>query len=203
MGIRHSIEQVERSIVAAREGSLTALGQLLDHYRDYLLRVANDELARGLAPKLGGSDLVQETFLRAAKDFRRFAGLSEGELRAWLRQILICTIHDANRSYHGTQKRAVGREISLAEVGFHAEHAELVCPSPTASVKLQAADNQLLLRAAIERLPEEYRKAVELRTFEHKSFEEIGAALGRSGEAARKLWTRGIETLAIDLTNAR
>ncbi len=58
---------IDVSIVAARGGSFTALGQLLDHYRDYLLRIANTELESDLAPKVNPSDLVQDTFLQAAK----------------------------------------------------------------------------------------------------------------------------------------
>src|SRR5690242_11512207 len=86
--------RVERSIISARQGSFTALGQLLDHYRDYLLRVASDQLQSDLAPKLGASDIVQETFLDAARAFPNFVGGTDGELRAWLRQILLNKLRD-------------------------------------------------------------------------------------------------------------
>ena len=63
---------VECSIISAQDGSYAAIGQLFDLYRDYLLRVANEELQTDLVPKVAASDLVQETFLQAARDFRKF-----------------------------------------------------------------------------------------------------------------------------------
>ena len=44
-------------------------------------------------------------------------------------------------------------------------------------------------------MPEDYRRAVTLRFQEGLSFEEIGRQMGRSAEAARKLWSRAMERL--------
>src|SRR4051812_46159075 len=62
------------SIRRARAGSHEALGQLLDGCRGYLLRIARDELDPRLQAKGGASDLVQETFLEAQRDFAAFTG---------------------------------------------------------------------------------------------------------------------------------
>ena len=48
--------------------------------------------------RLDSSDLIQETFLKAARDFSQFLGESEPELTAWLRQILVRTL--ANQAKH-------------------------------------------------------------------------------------------------------
>ena len=72
-------------IAQARAGSAEALGQLLVTYQRYLLLVAERELDPDLRAKGSASDLVQETFLEAQRDFARFQGSSRDELRAWLR----------------------------------------------------------------------------------------------------------------------
>ena len=51
----------------------------------------------------------------------------------------------------------------------------------------------------MERLPEDYRRVIELRYREGLSFEEIGAILERTPNSARKLWARAIERLKSDL----
>src|SRR5262249_21485567 len=84
---------------AARQGSREALGRLLEACRDYLLLVANKELDPQLQPKGGASDLVQQTFLEAQRDFARFAGNSEEELLAWLRRLLLNNLGDFTRRY--------------------------------------------------------------------------------------------------------
>ena len=55
------------------------------------------------------------------------------------------------------------------------------------------------LRAALGRLPEDYRRVITLRYEEQLPFEEIGRLLQRSPEAARKLWARAVERLHEEL----
>lgn len=189
---------VENSIVSARDGSYTALGRLLDHYRDYLLRVANQELASDLAVKVAPSDLVQETFLAAAQGFPCFAGKSEEELRAWLRQILSNKIHNAFRQFQVTEMRRLTRETPLAD-----------CDEPLPSPRSHGADSPPLqlerverltrLAAAIERLEGDDRRVIELRSFDDLPFEEVGRRLDRSADAARKLWKRAVDRLIAEL----
>lgn len=190
---------IEHSIVAAKDGSFSALGQLLDHYRDYLLKIANDELASDLVVKAAPSDLVQETFLQAARDFPKFQGGTEEELRAWLRRILLRNLQDTAKCWLGTQKRA-GLEASLDDSQtLRLLPNELTAPGPSPSTLFRTDEDRRRVRRALARLPEEYRQAIELRTFRGLTFQEAGAAMNRSGEAVRKLWSRAIERLGEEL----
>ena len=53
-----------------------------------LLRIARREVPNALRGKASASDLVQQTFLEAVRDFAQFQGSTVAELRAWLRRIL-------------------------------------------------------------------------------------------------------------------
>src|SRR5262249_49490145 len=98
-------------LAAARAGSGDALGEALEACRPYLLRVANQELDQDLRAKGGASDLVQETFLEAQRDFPRFQGSSDAELRAWLRHILLHNLGKFARRFRQTQKRRLAAEV--------------------------------------------------------------------------------------------
>src|SRR5262245_56759774 len=102
-------DDVERQIHDAQGGSPVALGWLLDGCRQYLLLVAHEQLDPDLRDKLGPSDVVQETFLEAQRDFRRFQGQTEQELLAWLRRILLNNLADARRRYRRGGKRDIAR----------------------------------------------------------------------------------------------
>ena len=78
-----------RLLEQARGGDEAARGELLELYRNYLRLVARSLIGGALRVKLEPSDLVQETFLKAHRDFGQFAGRGEPELVAWLRQILV------------------------------------------------------------------------------------------------------------------
>lgn len=51
------------------------------------------------------------------------------------------------------------------------------------------------MRAALKRLPNDYRVAIEMREFDRASFAEIGAALDRTAGAARMVWIRALDRL--------
>ena len=80
-------------------------GRLLELYRNYLRLLARSLIRPPLQVQLDASDLVQETFLKAHREFAQFAGSGERELVAWLRQILVRTL--ANQAKH---HRARGRD---------------------------------------------------------------------------------------------
>src|SRR5438874_12025956 len=106
----------EQLLQEIRQGDPTALGRLLELYRHYLALLARLQIGQRLQGKVDASDLVQETFLEAHRNFAHFRGTSEGELVRWLRQILATNLADLLRRYLGTQGRDVRleREIEAA-----------------------------------------------------------------------------------------
>src|SRR6516162_4181768 len=183
-------------LAAARTGSSEALGQALQACRGYLLLLAKRELDPDLRAKGGASDLVQETFLEAQRDFAQFQGSSPDELRAWLRQVLLHNVGAFTHRFRGTTKRAVGREVALAAGGSSADLGpDLAGSTLTPSGVAIEHEQAVALRRALDRLPEEYRRMVVLRFEEGRSFEEIGRLTGRSPDAARKVWSRAMERL--------
>jgi RNA polymerase sigma-70 factor (ECF subfamily) len=185
---------LEDWIRSARNGSAEALGRLLEECRPYLLLVANQELPPGLRAKAGASDLVQETLLQAQGHFDRFRDDGEAELLAWLRRILLHSASNLRRRYCGTGKRQLGREVPLAD-NSAAGAPEVAAADPSPSSLAAAQEEDIVLRRALEQLPEDYRRVVTWRNYDRLPFDEIGRRLGRSAEAARKLWVRAVEQL--------
>jgi RNA polymerase sigma-70 factor (ECF subfamily) len=179
-------------IADARAGSSSALGRLFESCRPYLLAIANSELGADLQSKVGASDLVQQTFLNAQKEFVGFRGQSEAELLAWLRRILRNSLVDASRHYGEASKREVGREQPLSGSAVFVA-AATPPPSPRSLAALR--EDAARLEQALRQLPEHYRRAIQLRHQEGKTFAEVAAALGCSEEAARKTWSRAVDQL--------
>jgi RNA polymerase sigma-70 factor (ECF subfamily) len=191
---------VAQRLAAARAGSREALGQALEAFRGYLLLLAQEDLDPALRAKGGASDLVQDTFLEAQRDFHQFHGNSEEELRAWLRQLLRHNLADFTRRYRGTGKRGVGREQPLDAGGSAAEPgAGLAAPDPSPSRVTAAQEQAEALRRALERLPEDYRQVLLLRHQEKLAFKEIARRMGREPPAVRKLWSRAIRRMRLEM----
>lgn len=194
----------EACIRVAREGSPTALGQLLEACRPFLLAVAERELAPDLRAKAAASDLVQETCLDAQRDFPAFEGGTAEEVRAWLRRVLLHNLGDLRQRFRDVGKRDVRREASLDADGSDARQKALALPddTPSPSSHARRREEETLVEAALAKLSEAHRQVIHLRHRDRRSFAEIGRLMGRSEEAVQKLWERAIQQLRHELRRA-
>jgi RNA polymerase sigma-70 factor (ECF subfamily) len=191
---------IDQWLPAARAGSQSALGQMLEASRRYLLWIARRELDPELEPKAGASDLVQDTLLEAQRDFGTFHGKSEAELLAWLRRLLLNNLANFARRYRDTAKRCVDCERSLDTLGPNREgDGGLVAPTPSPSEQAESKEQQEIVARAIQRLPADYQRVLALWQQEERTFEEIGTLMDRSPNAARMLSVRAIEHLQTEL----
>jgi RNA polymerase sigma-70 factor (ECF subfamily) len=192
--------EVGQWLPAARSGSPEALGSALEACRAYLTLVADRELEPMLRAKGGASDLVQETFLEAHRDFGQFQGDSEGELLAWLRRLLLNNLANFRRRYAATDKRAADREVAMGAAGSSSNWAEALAGDISSpSRQAMQAERDEGLERALSRLPPNYRQVVEFRYRDALPFEEIAERMARSADAVRKLWCRAIERLQEEL----
>ncbi len=185
----------EELLAGARGGDDAALGALLELYRNYLRLLARLEVGRRLQGKLDASDIVQETFAEAHRNFALFRGHEEPQLVHWLRQILAARVANLVRHYFGTQARDVRLE---QEVGAALDNssrmlgidlsASVSSPSHAASRREQA----VILADALDRLPEDYREVIVLRNLEELTFPEVARRMGRTQDSVEKLWLRAL-----------
>lgn len=168
---------------------------ILETCRQFLLAVANDELPESLRAKGGASDLVQETLAGAHRNWNQFRGQSVADLRAWLRAILLNEVAMFRRRYTAVEARDVAREVPLSA------HSMRVNGEPIAP--LIRSEQDRALAEAVRHLPDDHRQALVLRVEHGMSFAAIGEQLGRSEEAARKLYERTIDQLRGRLAESR
>ncbi len=187
----------DRLIELARNGDPDALGRLLDGCRGYLRLLARIQIDRRLQGKADPSDVVQETFLQAQRDFPRFNGLSEQELLQWLRKILAARLSKLVRRFYGTQRRNVRLERELDEDLDRSSCAVGALAAPQSSPSKQAARREEALRLAdaLDRLPGDYREVIVLRQLEELSFPQVAERMQRSVGSVKQLWMRALVAL--------
>jgi RNA polymerase sigma-70 factor (ECF subfamily) len=174
-----------------------AQGRSLEQYRDYLRLLARLQLDPRLQGKLDPSDIVQETLLKAYQALPQFRRQSDAEMTAWLRTILANTLTDAVRRF-GTGARDVNLERSLqAAVEESSSRLEAWLTQEKSAPDEQAMRQEQLLRlaGALAQLPEDQRRAVELRHLKGCALAEVAQQMDRSKGAVAKLLLRGVEKL--------
>lgn len=188
----------EELLAQARSGDDDALGWLLERFRAYLTLLARLQVGRRLQGKADPADVVQETFLEAARHFGQFRGQSEPEFTAWLRQILAGRMSHLVRHYYGTQARDVRLERVLGEELDESSRAidgALIAGHSTPSQLASRREQAVLLADALGRLPADYREVIILRHLEGLTFPEVASQMGRSLDSVEKLWVRALPKL--------
>jgi RNA polymerase sigma-70 factor (ECF subfamily) len=144
---------------------------------------------RRLQAKFSHSDLLQITSLQAFENLHQFHGNTFEEFGCWLLGIMDHTVAGQNRKYH-RPGRDITKEIPLETVWDRLTARQVVSENDETSQRL---------KAALDKLPETYRKLVVWHYYEKKSHQEIGNLIGASADAAKHTCHRAVGKLAFEL----
>jgi RNA polymerase sigma-70 factor (ECF subfamily) len=150
-----------------------ALPQMDDLYRAAVRLVFDTTKAR---------DAVQETYLLAWKSFHRYE--RNTNCKAWLFQILFNVVRKERRSW---MKWFVGTDDDVA-------NQDLVAPEP---VPTMLTDADVL--AALDKVPEDFRKLLLLIDVEEFSYKEASSVLGIPIGTVMSRLSRGRNLLRLQL----
>lgn len=189
---------LDRLLGDAKNGCCKARDQLFRELEPYLKIVTQQNFNQNLRAKLGQSDVLQQTMLNAAEKFTQFNGSTGGELKAWLKQILIHEVHRSERVFF-SDKRNIARERSGPTDSLPHFVNHLADSLPTPGTRAIGAEQSAHILTALKRLPEDYQAVIQLRNWQGQSFKEIATTLDRTENAVTKLWVRALVRLQEEL----
>lgn len=183
-------QSVSLLIEQAKEGCHSSKSELICLLQSFMQQVAGQCADLAHKHRVGESDLVQQSVMIVMKEFEGFRGTSQGELKAWLKQILVNQVRKNVRDL-GRQKRDTKRERSIDYLQ-NGIHAGLVAGEPTPSTEAMRREQMVLMKSAISKLSDDHARVIQLRSFDRLPFTEISEQMDRSVEAVTKLWYRAI-----------
>lgn len=193
-----NMREDEESLVArAVSGHEPALSELLQAVGPTIrCRIASQIPAR-FRGVLSEDDVLQQAYVDAYLDIRRFVSRGPGAFRGWLTTLAERNLTDAIRMLDAA-KRGGGR-VQLAPQNVEDSAAalyELLGATNTTPSRLVArAEAQGILCRAIERLPELYQKVVRLYDLEGRAVADVATELNRSQGAVFMLRARAHDRL--------
>ena len=183
----------------ARRGDSAASHALFARHLPELRRRVRRRLPPALRPRVGDSDVVQEACVAAFQRLHEFDDRGDGSFLRWLRKILDHKLVDEVRRHVGAERRDLRREVRVA-TGEEPSARRRKGRSPPSEVV--AAEEQEAVRRAMTELPSHYRAVLRWIHHEGLTAAEAGVRMGRTPDAARKLYARALARLA-DRLDAR
>jgi len=188
--------EIDTLIREARGGSLQAKERLWSLAAAFLREKTVGMVDRRFQARFGESDVCQEVLLRAWPRFDEFRGEAAGEFFKWLLEVLrtrfLNLVEEQSARSRDVHKEAPGHANDLLGVLLDTLAGKVPTPSTIAA----ANEQRQAVELTISRLKPEYQQVIRLRLFENLAFAEIGRALGRTEEAARKLYVRALQEVA-------
>ena len=159
-------------------------------FRDYLRLLARLWLPRRLQRKLDASDLVQDALLKAHAKGDQFGGSTDGQYKAWLRQILRNALLDE------LKKRQLP-EQSVREVEDASRWTDNWLAANGPSAGSQVANEELLelLARTLAELPEDWQEVLALHYLAGLKVKQIANELGRTRASVAGTIRRGLARL--------
>ena len=175
-----------------KQGDREAFTPLFEKYRPRLAVLIHYRLGPQLRAKVDIDDILQETLLKAYKEFDHFSYRGPGSFLHWLSRIAEHVIADLAR-YYGRDMRRAAEAVPFRSPSNPdgAEPVDIRTPS-----RLLALDERLRrLLAKLDALPEKYRQVILLSKFEGLGTGEVATRMKLSREATALLLHRALKQL--------
>jgi RNA polymerase sigma-70 factor (ECF subfamily) len=157
----------EDLVALTQGGSEGAYAILVERYSDYVFTIA----ARILGDDEDAYDAAQEAFVRAYRAIGRFRG--DAKFSSWLYRIA------TNRALTHLKRRRKRAPAVDIDAGPHIESAIDVEPRRTRPDQLVVdAEFRDQVRAAVAKLPDQYRTVITLFYLEQRSYKEVAGVMG-------------------------
>jgi RNA polymerase sigma factor (sigma-70 family) len=173
-----------RCLLARAQEDIEVFAEFYDAYYDSVLRF----LARRVFDPGLAFDLLSETFAKALERRAQFRGASAAEEQAWLFSIARTELSHYWRSGK-VEKAAVERFAITVPTLTESEHERIESLAGLSALGPE-------LTEALSALPDDQRRAVELRILDDRSYADIALELGVSEQTARARVSRGLRALA-------
>jgi len=176
------------------QGDPAALDELLRRHLPWIRRRVSERLGPVLRSKAETQDFVQEALLQVLRYGPRFLLGSDAGFRKLVARIIENMLRDQH-DWYSAHRRAVSRERPLPASSVLCLDGPVQRVTPPRELA-QRHEWQAQVRLALELLSPDERRVLLWREWEHRSFGEIGAALGLTEDAARMRCNRALLRLS-------
>ncbi len=200
-------EQSEIADALKSEGE-EALARFFNLVEPRLKRIVHFRLDYRLNGRVSESDVIQETYVRAAQRLKGYLEKEDLPFFVWLRLEISQKLHDIHRKHFGAEMRDIRKEwrrdnSSNTEKTSLALAAHIVAQVTSPSRLVERAEQIAKLDTTLNEMNELDREVIALRHFEELSNLETAKILNIQPAAASKRYLRALKRLKEVMETAR
>lgn len=185
---------------ALRRDREEALAEYFSLVQGRLKRIVNFRLDYRLNGRVSESDVIQETYVRAAKRIDSFLEKDDMPFFVWLRLEVNQKLHEIHRHHFGAEKRDIRKELKIGQANESGKTsmalaAHIVAQLTSPSRLIERAEQISILERSLADMNTLDREVIALRHFEELSNIETAKILGIETSAASKRYLRALKKL--------
>jgi len=186
-------EQTEKLVAQALEGDQEAIAALYSLYESEMITTVHQKLGHKLQSLMDSVDVVQSVWKDVLDDLDGFEYRGPDSFTRWLHTCLIHKIRAKGR-YFSAGKRDPGRVKPIRDEETRSEGVPLPASSDPTPSKVAISNEEIeLLMGMLDSFPEHQRRVLVLRMRDELNYDEIGKIIGKSAEAVKKIYGRGLK----------
>ena len=179
----------EDLLARAKAGDEEAFAELFGRHVGVVAGRIRRVLPARITRKVSVADVVQEVRITAFERIEQFELRGENSFRSWLMRIAEFKVGSELKRYGLAAKRAAHTEVTR---GQRLTTGQFQAHDRSPSAMAMVSENRQFVREALALVPDDYRCILELVYLEQLNLREAGERMGRSADAARKLYGRAL-----------
>lgn len=184
-----------------RQGSKDALATIFASYRERLRRIIQFRIDSRITARVSDSDVLQDTYIAAAKRLTHFSQQTKMSAFLWLRLLVKQQLVDIHRQHLKAEKRDARKEMGLQPYQSSGQTSmalavQLAGSITAASEVVAQAETIALLESSLNEMDETDREVIALRHFEELTNIETASVLNLQPSAASKRYLRAMSRLS-------
>ena len=202
------VSDTENLLDRIRGGDSRATDVLFGRYRERLRGLVSIRLDQRVAGRVDASDVIQDTFVKAAGRIDEYVEARPVAFYPWLRKIAVDRIVELHREHIRSQRRSVTRErdheIGAAELsacGRKALAQQLVSMGDSPSHQTMVREEMTRAQEAVDQLANVDREVLVLRYLEQLTSKEAAMVLGITANTFAQRHLRAIRRVRSLLAN--
>jgi RNA polymerase sigma-70 factor (ECF subfamily) len=204
----NSLPEQAEIVAALKSDGHQALATYFETVKPRLKQIVKFRLDQRLGGRVSDSDVIQETYVRAAKRIDSFLEKEDMPFFVWLRLEVSQKLQEIHRYHFGAEKRDARKEANLYQNNNTGQTsialaAHLVAQMTSPSRVVERAEQHSYLQNALEEMNELDREVIALRHFEELSNIETAKILNIETAAASKRYIRALKRLKEIMESAK